>query len=616
MVAVFPPTPVFPDAIDNDRTLFLVFNTTETKLSADNAAWAEEIAIVPVESDKEEIWSKDGGFANLEGELVYYDSVEFDIFDKINKLKRVARNLGGKKSKYNKKCSWIRSYVVAEHHNQLVTAVLKTQDFIGFNFDPRFETLDWRIRNLQALEPIFDDFDCPDVNFTFNIIETDNEAGILTEFLIELDGPVNNFRLDFGDGSFTTTELQGQHRYALNATIDPTITVINDKCQLSQTPVNRINPQEPPIFAETPFDIAIPEFEPVPDFDVVPCVIPENDVSPPLVLPCVSIAGTDINISTLANIPSFIDSDLPSRIEIIGCNIPSFIEVIAPDISVIDDIPETIVVEGIPSSIVVDGMPSSLAVDFGMALENMPKLEINWGNMPELEVKLAMSKDVKITRSTSLDPGLVSEFGEEFADLFDDKIKVEYETAGIPTEIKIIPPKMNDLKIDTSELDKVKIQFEKPNIPSDIKIHGPETPIPTIIQLLGPNDPLPKVIRLINEDVPTKIEAINVGIPTSIDVHSDIPDRIVLELGDKIPQMIEDLSNALVLKGVPEFIPIKMPDELINGLKLIPPDEEEMPKMQLVYSGAPIEMKINLFNNLPQPETDENAPCFMLVPCR
>ena len=37
----FPPVPVYPKAIDSNYTLYLVYNTTETKLAADNSPWAQ-----------------------------------------------------------------------------------------------------------------------------------------------------------------------------------------------------------------------------------------------------------------------------------------------------------------------------------------------------------------------------------------------------------------------------------------------------------------------------------------------------------------------------------------------------------------------------------------------
>ena len=136
----FPPIPVYPKAIDSDYTLYNVYNTTETKLSEDNLPWSQEINIIPVTKNAPEIWANNG-FGNIEDELFYYDSVELNSHGKVHKLKGCARQIGTVKTKFNRKGTWIRSYVVAEHHNQLVDCILKTQNFIGYNFTPDKSTL-------------------------------------------------------------------------------------------------------------------------------------------------------------------------------------------------------------------------------------------------------------------------------------------------------------------------------------------------------------------------------------------------------------------------------------------------------------------------------------------
>ncbi len=68
MTVAFPPTPVYPDALDTDYTLFLVHNTTESTLTVDNEPWSTEVAIEPVDATANEIWA-DSGFGNIDGEL-------------------------------------------------------------------------------------------------------------------------------------------------------------------------------------------------------------------------------------------------------------------------------------------------------------------------------------------------------------------------------------------------------------------------------------------------------------------------------------------------------------------------------------------------------------------
>ena len=127
-----PPKPVYPLGIDNNYTLYLVHNTTESLLSIDNEPWSEEIDIVPVANDKSNVWA-DNGFGNINGELFYYDAVTKNSNDKIIKLRKCIRNLGGLQTQYNsvnggsvicpRNESVVRGLVVAEHHNQLLETI-------------------------------------------------------------------------------------------------------------------------------------------------------------------------------------------------------------------------------------------------------------------------------------------------------------------------------------------------------------------------------------------------------------------------------------------------------------------------------------------------------------
>lgn len=609
----FPPTPVYPKAYDDDYTLYLVHNTTETRLAVDNAPWSQEIDIVPVASDKSEIWA-DNGFGNIDNELFYYDSVEKNDFGKVNKLKGCARQLGGDKTKFNKRGTWVRSYVVAEHHNQLVMSVLKTQNFIGYNFDPRRETLDWRIRNLQALEIIFDDFNCPDIHFTWNIIENNNVTGVLAEYLVEITPPgtISSFRLDFGDGEFTTTDLQGQHRYALNARIDPIISVSNDKCQIIQTPIERLNPAEPTPQTELSFEVFIPEVPDIPDFTFVPCEVPEPEINlPPLVVPCISIEGqvgpipsviVGPNINMVSNVTI---TPIPSVISFTG-TLPSIIIIDTPPI------PPTIIIDPpIPPTIVIVPPDSNIAINLDFT--EMPRLEVDWGSPPEMEVAMTFAREVRTPQRFAADEKLMAEFGEEFADLFETKqsVKVEYEPVGIPSEIRVIMPEDTSVKLDARELDNKKIQIDATglDIPTNIKIHGPESPIPDSI-VFDASDLVQAIERLQNIS-PIKLDAS--GIPESIKVEmeKEIPKTIIVDIPKPIPERIiveSKIPDKIILEG-PAGIPLLLPDEFVLPVKF--PDK--MPEVELVWKGSPIEVKITMDEIINKDAEGKN--CVMIVPC-
>lgn len=612
----FPPSPSYPKAIDSLYTLFLVYNTTETKLSKDNMPWAQEISIIPVTQDKLEIWASNG-FGNIEGELFYYDSVGLDNNGKVNKLKGCARQLGGK-TQFNRCGTWIRSYVVAEHHNQLVNAIMKTQNFIGYNFTPDMSTLDWRIRNLQALSIIFDDFSCPNVDFTFNIISNDPTKGIIANYLLQITPPgsISNFRLDFGDGTFTTTDLQGSHTYALNAQVDPVVSMANDQCQIVQTPIVRTNPTEPLAVIQEIFDIPIPEFPDVPDFIFVPCTVPEPDINiPALVPPCISLTG-NISIPSIITGPTIqmvsqvtITSNFPIQITesvvSIIANIPSVIMIEPP-------IPPTIIIDPpIPPTIVIIPPASSMTLDLNFA--DLPRLEVDWGVPPDMEVALTMSKQVKTPRKFAADQSLIKEFGTEFADLFDvsNTMKVEYEPVGIPSEIIVYPPEWKDIRLDHGDLFSKKIQIETSGIviPKDIFIHGPKSPIPSSIKF-DPSD-LPEAIDLVYRGEPIPVEMKGMPKTIKVEMEKTIPDRIIVDIPKPIPEKIiieSNIPDKIMLIG-PKSIPIEVPDNI--GIPVIFP--EKMPEIELVFRGPPIELKITMDEIIDK--TVEGRNCVMITPC-
>lgn len=615
----FPPVPTYPKALDSDYTLYLVHDTTESYLSADNSPWSQEIDILPVDADQAEIWPENG-FATINGELLYYDSVDYDENEKVNKLKGCARQLGGDKTKFNRKGTSIRGFVVAEHHNQLATAIMKTQNFIGADFDERLGTLDWRIRNLNDLDVIFDDYSCPDVNFTWNIVENDPVLGIEAEYLIEITPPgsISSFRLDFGDGDFTTTELTGSHRFAVNARMDPVVRVSNDKCQIVQTPIERDNPAEPPPEIQEAFDFPVPEIPDFPDFTFVPCEVPEPDFNlPPLVTPCFSIegqigplpsviSGPDINmvsnVTITANQPIQI---LHSQVTITGGdNIPSIIIIDPP-------IPPTIIIDPpIPPTIVIVPPNSNITVDMDFA--QMPMMQVDWGAPPPMEVAMTFARQVKTPQKFAVDPSLVSEFGEEFADLFEvnQSMQVEYEAAGIPSEIKVILPDDPVVRLDASSLNdkKITIDATSVNLPDSIVIHGPESPIPNSI-VFDVSDLNDAIERL--QNVQIKLDS---SVPNSIQVEmsKDIPDVILVEMPKPIPERIvveSNIPDKIILEG-PVGIPLLLPDNF--ALPVVFP--EKMPQIELVYKGNPIEFKISMDEVMTKDEDGSN--CVKIVPCR
>ncbi len=501
MANYFPPVPAYPKGYDNEYTLFEVFNTSETVTTSDNFPWASEINIKPVDADKAEIWATNG-FANIEGELFYYDAVDYDINGRINKFKRCARNLGGTHTKFNAAGSEVRGFVIAEHHNQLVDAIVKTEKFIGENFSTDKTTLDWRIRNLQQLPVIFDDHTCPQFTFDFSIVSSDPASGILAEYNIVIDGTFTNFRLDFGDGEFTTTATRGSHRYAPNATIDPIVTISNNRCAIVQTPVNRTIVTEPTTGEETiPFEIKIPTLPDLPSLQIPAIPLPSNIVSiPPIVFPCL-----DLGPIGSFNVPSVIVIDSP-------INIPSVINVISPNIpsviNIVGNIPTLITITpvNIPTLITVVGDVSFPSlITFG-PIPNIPSL-ISFGPIPYIPSLISFGPIPFI-------PSLIS-FGP---------------IPNIPTKIEFGPVPVIPSLIEFGPI---------PNIPTKIEF-GPVPFIPTLIEFgLAPF--IPTLIAFDPVNIPTKIEFGHAPyIPTLIEFgHAPyIPTKIFFGPAPFVPSYI------------------------------------------------------------------------------
>lgn len=467
MTSGYPPLPTYPTALDTDYTLFLVYNTTESQLSANNSPHAEEILIEP-----SAVWA-DNGFATISGELFYYDSVSRDGDDLVYKLKSCIRNLGGSQTRYNLEGTWVRGFVVAEHHNQLVDCVLAVEDFIGENFSKDVTTLDYRIRHLAAQTPLFDDFNCPDVDFAFNIVSEDPVQGTLVSYAVTIQGN-GKFILQFGDGSSTAVQASGTHLYYPNANIDPVVVLTNDKCQILQTPISRGNISEPTAQATTsPWQIQVPTTPTIPDLSIPTLVIPSFDLFiPPTIPPC-GISLALFSGEGGVSIPSLItiSPPIPSLIEFGPLNIPSLITITPislPSIIMFDNIPSF-------SPIQFDDFPEVPDIEFG----DLPAFpEIDFGPLPSFP-----------TISFGPAPTIPS---------------VSFGPSPLPTTITFGPsPLPTTITFGPSPLPAVITFGPAPSIPSNITFgpgpnipsqitFGPAPSFPTTINF-GPN-PLPSVI--------------------------------------------------------------------------------------------------------------------------
>jgi hypothetical protein len=304
----FPPQPAYPLALDSDRTLFLVYNTSEAKTVTDNSAWEGEITIEPVGQESKEIWA-DNGFANISGEMFYYDAVEKNIHGKVFKLKRCLRSMGGKPTRFNPSGTWVRGFVMAEHHNQLVDATIAIERYI---FD-----LEEEIAKLEN-EPVCpDDAYCAEVTLETNLVEGQECRETTMQYSVVVNGTFSTFNLDFGDGQSTSSIQSGTHTYAPGANIDPVVTVVTEDCTVIRTPVSRTKggvPEPPP---QTPtFSLPVPQVPDFPQITIPDFQQPNPQVElPQIVFPCLDVTpiSTGINIPSIINIvPPVISFTVPS----------------------------------------------------------------------------------------------------------------------------------------------------------------------------------------------------------------------------------------------------------------------------------------------------------------
>lgn len=549
----FPPNPSYPLGYDTDYTLFKVYNTTESVITADNFAWSDEIPISPVAANACEIWANNG-YATLSGELLYYDGVGLNANGKVNLLKRCLRNLGGAPTQFNLACTSIRSFVVAEHHQQISQAIQQIENFIGFQFNPNQATLDWRIRNLAAEPIIFDDTTCPNLTLNFNILSSDPSTGTVANYLVVTNGSVGNFTIQFGDGS-SSTSTSGTHTYAPNANIDPVITATTQNCNVVQgmsSTVPSVTPPVPPFFIPVPIPPVFPPF-------VFPnATIPSVDTFiPPIVLP----AGGG------GNVPSTINFNPPNPV-------PSQVN--------FGPVPKQ-------NPVPYDKPPKQNSVSFGPApniptiisfgpapsicfcsLPKMPCVSVCWGKPPLLSVVCPTS-----CAGTSGGGGMA----------FDGGPDIQYEFGAFPETIRL----------DHELPDYVEL---RDTLPREIRMISPEIPIPTEIRMIPPDkDTMLKMMSLTVPDI--KIDAS--AVPTSIRVECPELPKIIID-ASAIPKFIKvtGIPDVIKVEGFPEFIDIRASKPI-----------------EMVYNGPPISTEVRIVMDVQKligdPDTGFN--CVAIVPC-
>lgn len=519
---ISPPKSVFPIALDNDYTLFLTFESTQSILTEDLKADDTEIAIIPVDANDSEIWP-DNGFVTIDNELIYYDASERNNQGKICRLIRCLRKLEGRTSE-SQVGTPVYGMVVAQHHNQLAEAIINiertigdiaimegkipvgTQLMRGSHVDHTMN-LHHSMMSLMGCAPAADDV-CPDVSFTFTQLTTN-----IAEFCVRIQGDFASYQLDFGDGTSTNDTFEGTHSYTSPGSIAPSVTVINDGCTIVLTPET---PQSGCDVADiTPpavsFAVPIPDAPDFPLFITPKQICPGSVMQlPPIAQPCVQLSTSCCPISL-----AFI-SDI--KVSCIGCCIPS-------------------------------------------------SISVSWGIPPVVSCIVQIKCPTYSTSCTSgnwsppswTPPGFAAnlpEFGGDFQDGFNmDEIPVTMEELGIPREINLrhnLPGTVQllgelpeTIRLDATEIPKsipidassmpTRILVEPaPNFPTVIKVDMPHTlkvtGFPDSIQLVG----APNFIQLVMPDNPV-VEMRYTGAP--IETRVVLDPRMLIEAGMAIVQV-------------------------------------------------------------------------------
>jgi hypothetical protein len=659
----FPPVPLYPETVDNDYTLFLVHNTVETVITADNSAWAEEIVIKPVSPSKDEIWS-DNGFATISGELLYYNSVERNANSRVVKLKECVRNLSGDKTHFNPSGVDIRSFVLAEHHNQIAQAIIQIEQWLGAIDCDDTDTLNCCIEELDVPD-CEEDGGCVDVSFDTKIESEDECEGTVLSYQLSLQGNYDYFRLTFGDGTFTTVPDSGTKTYAPGMKIDPVVTVRNDLCEVMVTGVQRDEVDEPdtPILQE---DITIPIVTPsIPDFTVPVIEIPTPDISiPPIVTPCIDLEPIDISVGPI----SIGDINIPSVISLIVPSIPniSLIVPLIPNISlIVPEIPNiSLIVPDIPNPITIIGpdfpIPSSISLivpeipNISLVVPNIPNISLIVPDIPTLISIIGVTIPSIISVIDTI-PSIIS-----VIDTIPEVISVIDNLA----DISLIVPTIDPISVDWGEpptlsctvaiecpdncstppgilmrgmeedlgaipLANLEVDYEFAGIPSKIIVEPPDIPaieidssdMPKKIKLDAPD--LPSTINVmgmmpmpseINVNMPSKLPSLKVdasALPQSISINwGDVPSQINISAPD-LPttiSIVHDIPSTISIEGLVDTISVEgFPDHI--PVRLENPED-------LVFRVEPIEVKITIDTDKLITQDEAGQHCFALVPCQ
>ena len=248
-----------------------------------------------------------------------------------------------------------------------------------------------------------------------------------------------------------------------------------------------------------------------------------------------------------------------------------------------------------PSLIVKFDNPPNISVNFG----NPPKISVDWGTPPVVSciVKVVCpSQAVAAALSNGRTNVSQTDNGKSYYD--EIGMEMEYDFVGIPEEIKLVVPEINDINVlhdipefisvIVPEMNNIKVEFSEP-IPSEIKL----------------NHNIPEKINIDAESIPDFIKIDSESVPSLIKLQSEI------EIPKNIKIEFDSFPTSISVTGIPDHI--ELVGSIPSEIKLSMP---ENPEVEMVYKGSPIEVKVELdYKKLIGDQNAEDLPCFAIIPC-
>lgn len=190
---------LFPQLIDDKKSLYLAVNNAETKLSQSLTYNGKNLVVESTEKFPAngliKLYNKE---KNDNYEIIYYDNRNSTTFLNLH------RGFAGSKRSDWPSGTMVAASVMAEHHNSIKDAIIKIQKFIGKKENPDSDSLNNKLKSLENKHL------SPKPNF--RAYPTKGSPPLTIKFQNFSNNEAIRFLWDFGDGT-TSTEKNPSHTY-------------------------------------------------------------------------------------------------------------------------------------------------------------------------------------------------------------------------------------------------------------------------------------------------------------------------------------------------------------------------------------------------------------------